>query len=167
MTTSTTRADRDDQHDSEGSETALPAVLVRRAREMGATPALVDGQSGRTLTYEKLAADVERIATTLADRGFERGAVLAVYSPGLNESVVVSLAATLLGGTSTLATPRATVEELTEQLEATNARYLVTVPPFFDPAMGAAHRTGVEEVLVFGDAVTATEHEGVTVTPLC
>lgn len=170
MTPRATRADRDAQHDPDSSEAVLPASVLRRAREMGIgdTPALIDGQSGRTATYEELAQDIERIASTLTDRGFEAGDVLAVSSPGLNEYVIASSAVTMLGGTSVLTTPRTPVEELIEQIAEANAHYLVTVPPFLEPAMAAADATNVSEVLVFGDAVSQTEHEnGVTVTPLC
>lgn len=168
MTSRAVRADRDEQHDLDCSETVAPAFLLRRAEEMEETPVLIDGQSGRTATYEKLAVDVERIATTLADCGFEAGDVLAVSGLGLAEYVVTSYAVTMLGGTSILTTPRATTKELIEQADDADAPYLVTVPPFLKPAMAAADATNVEEVLVFGDAVNQTEYEnGVTVTPLC
>lgn len=149
-------------------ESPIPTSVGRRARELGRTPALVDGRSGRTHTYRKLIDDVELVATRLTERGFETGGRLVVHSPGLSEYVVTSLAVVSLGGTTTLANPLATAEELAEQLKDANANYLITVPPYLETAMAAASGTTVEEVFVFGDAVSETEHEsGVFVTPLC
>lgn len=149
-------------------ESLIPASAGRRTGESGRTPALVDGRSGRTHTYRKLIDDVELVAARLTERGFGTDGKLVVHSPGLSEYVVASLAVVALGGTAILANPIATAEELADQLEDANATYLITVPPYFETAMAAASGTPVEEVFVFGDAVSETEHEsGVFVTPLC
>ena len=168
MTSGTERTGREERHGTDDFEMTLVEALSQRARGLGDVPALIDGQSGRTHSYEKLADDVELIVERLAGRGFETGDDFVIYSPGLSEYVVASLAAATLGGASTLANPRATAKELTGTLDDTNAQYFVTVPPYFETAMAAVEGTTVEEILVFGDAVKKGEREnGVTVTPLC
>jgi acyl-CoA synthetase (AMP-forming)/AMP-acid ligase II len=47
--------------------------------------ALIDGPSGRTLTYGQLAGGVRRVAAGLAARGFAKGDVFAIFSPNLPE----------------------------------------------------------------------------------
>ena len=44
----------------------LPDFLLGHARDLGDKPALVDGPSGRTLSYRQLADGVERVAAGLA-----------------------------------------------------------------------------------------------------
>ena len=55
--------------------------ILEGAARFGDKPALVDGPSGRTLTYRQLAGGVERVAAGLAARGFGKGDVLALSSP--------------------------------------------------------------------------------------
>ena len=41
---------------------SLPDLLLDHARDLGDKPALVDGPTGRTLSYRQLADGVERVA---------------------------------------------------------------------------------------------------------
>ncbi|HTF60896.1 MAG TPA: AMP-binding protein, partial [Actinomycetes bacterium] len=51
----------------------MPEFVLEHASRFGDKPALVDGPTGRTLTYRQLAGGVERVAAGLAARGFGRG----------------------------------------------------------------------------------------------
>ena len=126
------------------------------AARLGDKPALVDGATGRAISYRQLAAGVERVAAGLAARGFAPGDVLALYSPNLPEYALAAYGAMAAGGIVTGANPLLTAEELAGQLADAKARLLVTVPPFLDRALAAAEKAGVEEVLVFGEAEGAT-----------
>ena len=119
---------------------------------MGDKPALVDGPTGRTLSYRQLAEAVRRVAAGLAARGFGKGDVLALSSPNLPEYAVAMYGAMAAGGVVTGASPLLTAGELAGQLADAGASVLVTVPPFLDTAREAADRAGVPEVLVFGEA---------------
>ena len=72
---------------------SLPDFLLDAASERPDRPALVDGPTGRTLTYRELADGVRRVAAGLAARGLGRGDVLAVLAPEL-----AGVAARLLRG---------------------------------------------------------------------
>jgi acyl-CoA synthetase (AMP-forming)/AMP-acid ligase II len=126
--------------------------VLRHAERLGDKPAIIDGPSGRTLTYRQLVEAVRRAATGLARRGFRRGDVLAIYSPNLPEYAVVFNAVASLGGINTTVNPLYTADELATQLKDSGARFLVTAPPFLDKAREAAARTGIEEVFVLGAA---------------
>jgi acyl-CoA synthetase (AMP-forming)/AMP-acid ligase II len=132
-------------------ETTVPALMLARAEELADRPALVDGSSGRTLTYGALAAGVGRVAAGLAARGFGRGDVLAINAPNLPEWPLPVLGALAAGGTVTTANPLYTPGELASQLSDARARILVTIPPFAATAREAAARAGVEEVVVLGE----------------
>src|SRR5215217_508618 len=67
----------------DGRAVGVPEFLFEHAARLGDKPALVDGPTGRTLTYRQLAGAVGRVAAGLAARGFGKGDVLALpYSSG-------------------------------------------------------------------------------------
>jgi acyl-CoA synthetase (AMP-forming)/AMP-acid ligase II len=119
-------------------------------------PALIDGPSGRTITYGELVERARLVAGGLAARGFQAGEVFAIYLPNLPEYAVAFYGVLLAGGTNTTINPLYTVEELAAQLNDAGARYLLTIPPFLDKAVEAAGRSGVREVFVLGEAQGAT-----------
>ena len=140
---------------STSPDVAIPDVsiteyVLRHAARLADKPALIDGPSGRTLTYAQLADGVRRVAAGLHRRGFRKGDVFAIYSPNLPEYGVAMMGVAALGGITTTANPLYTADELAKQLADCRARFLVTVPPFLDKAAEAAKKAGVEEVYVFG-----------------
>ncbi|HKY03502.1 MAG TPA: 4-coumarate--CoA ligase family protein [Blastocatellia bacterium] len=137
-------------------EISLADFIFRRAAERKDKPALIDGLSGRTLTYGQLIASIERAAAGLASRGFRKGDVFAIYAPNCPEYAVAFYAVARLGGINTTVNPLYTVEELTFQLNDSNAKYLLTTPHFIDKATQAARNSRVEEVFVLGEAEGAT-----------
>ena len=119
-------------------------------------PALIDGPSGRTLTYARLRSMVRAAAAGLAARGFGRGDVLAIYSPNLPEYAAAFFGVSTAGGAVTTMNPLYTADEVARQLRDSGARFLLTVPPFLDAARKGAEGTAVEEIFVFGEAEGAT-----------
>ncbi len=134
----------------------LTPFVLRRAKELADKPALIDGPTGRTLTYGQLAAAVERVAAGLAARGFGKGEVFAIYSPNLPEYAVAFHGVARIGGVVTTANPLMTAEELRRQLADSGARFLLTIPQLLERAKAAAEGTKVEEIFVFGEAEGAT-----------
>jgi acyl-CoA synthetase (AMP-forming)/AMP-acid ligase II len=130
----------------------LTPFLLERAAVLGDKPALIDGPSGRTLTYRALAEAVRRAAASLAARGFRQNDVFAIYSPNLPEYAIAFHAVSLLGGITTTINPLYTSAELGQQLKDCGARAMVTVPPCVEKAAQAARDAGVRELYVFGEA---------------
>ena len=60
----------------------LTSVVLQRANELGKKPALIDGVSGRTLSYSELRQQINHLATGLHQKGFRKGDVCAVFCPG-------------------------------------------------------------------------------------
>jgi acyl-CoA synthetase (AMP-forming)/AMP-acid ligase II len=134
----------------------LTDVVLARAGEFSAAPALIDAPSGRTITYAQLRESVRAVAVALDERGFRKGDVFAHYAPNLPEYAVTFHAVARLGGVNTTANPLLTADELTRQLSDCGARLLVTVPDRLEVAKVAAERTRVEEIFVYGEADDAT-----------
>jgi len=124
--------------------------------ELGDRPALVDGPTGRTVTFAELHGLVRRVAAGLAARGFRKGDVFAIFSPNVPEYAVAFHAVASIGGVNTTINSLYTADEVAFQLKDSGARFLLTIPPFLDRALDAAGRAGIEEVFVFGEAEGAT-----------
>jgi acyl-CoA synthetase (AMP-forming)/AMP-acid ligase II len=143
-------------------EIPLDRFVLDRASELGAKPALVDGPTGRTITYAELARGVPAVAANLHRRGAAPGDVFAIYSPNLPEYALAFLGAAAAGCANTTANPLFTADELAWQLADAHARFLLTVPDLLDRALEAAARAAVVEVFVVGDAPGATPFESLT-----
>ena len=135
---------------------SLPEFLFECTEQWPDKPALIDGPSGRTLTYAQLQTSVSRTAAGLAARGLRKGDVVAIYSPNLPEYAVAFIGVATAGGVNTTINPTYTPAELGRQLQDSKATLLVTIPPFIDNARAAAAGTDVEEIFVFGEAEGAT-----------
>ena len=109
---------------------SLPQLLFGDVGAHAAKPALIDGPTGRTLTYGQLAGAIRLVASSLAKRGLKKGDVFAIYSPNLPEYAVAFHAVATLGGINTTVNPLYTPHELAHQLKDAGAKYLLTNPPF-------------------------------------
>jgi len=142
--------------DVEIPETALTPLVMRRTNELADKPALIDGPTGRTITYSQLADSIAIAAYNLQQRGFKKGEVFGILSPNCPDYAIAFHAVATLGGIVTPINPLYTKREIEHQLKDCGARFLVTIPMFMDKAREAAEEAGIEEVFVFGEAVGAT-----------
>ena len=134
----------------------LHSFLFEHAEHWPRSAALIDGPTGRILTYAQLTTAVRQTAAGLAARGFSKGDVFAIFSPNLPEYAIAFFGVASAGGVNTTVNPTYTAEELRSQLTDSGATYLVTIPQFLDTAREAATGTGVKEIFVFGDTAGAT-----------
>jgi acyl-CoA synthetase (AMP-forming)/AMP-acid ligase II len=135
-------------------DVTLPEFVLADAAGRGAKPAIVDGASGRVLTYAELAIGVRRCAAGLAAHGLRPGEVFAIMMPNLPEFAIAYHGALTAGGVVTTLSPLATVDEAAFQLAETSARFLLTIPPFLETTLAAADKAGVEQVFVLGAAAS-------------
>ena len=133
-------------------EVSLPVHVLARAVELGDKPALIDGPTGRTITYSQLADLCARFAGGLQARGFGKGDVLAIMAPNLPEYAILFHGAALSGGTVTTVNPTYTATEVHHQLTDSGASLLVTIPMFLGVATEGAQETGVEQIYLLGEA---------------
>jgi acyl-CoA synthetase (AMP-forming)/AMP-acid ligase II len=129
-------------------ETDLTSLVLRHAERLADQPALIDGPSGRMLTYGALAAGVERVARGFEGRGFGRGDVLVLHLPNVPEFPVALHGALRAGGIVTCASPLYTAHELADQVQRSRPRFVVSVGPLAEVARAAA---GDVEVLELGE----------------
>jgi len=142
--------------DIEVPNITLQEFLFERAGKYTNKVALIDGPTGRVMTYGQLVEAVKWTAGGLIGRGFGKSDVLALYSPNLPEYAVAFFGAATAGGVTTTVNPLYTAAELKGQLVSAKAKFLVTVPQCLSKAQEAVANTAVEEIFVFGEAAGAT-----------
>src|SRR5207245_5621144 len=100
----------------------LQHLVLQRATGLGDKPALIDGPSGRTLTYGQLARGVERVAAALGARGFGTGDVLGLFMPNCPEFALAFFGALAAGGVGTTVNSLGTEQDVEYQLRNAAAR---------------------------------------------
>jgi acyl-CoA synthetase (AMP-forming)/AMP-acid ligase II len=138
------------------SELSVPDVdvtsfVLEHAAERGERPALIDGSSGRTITFGELGERIAALRGGLEGRGFGSGDALAIHLPNCPEYALAFHAAASAGGRATTVNPLYTAEELGRQLKSSRAKLLLTAAPLLPIALEAARDSAVEEVFVLGD----------------
>jgi acyl-CoA synthetase (AMP-forming)/AMP-acid ligase II len=127
-------------------------AVLGRAREYGDRVALVDGVSGREITYAQLDGMSRRVAAGFAELGIKHGDTIALYSPNTILYPVVFYGATRAGATVTTVNALYTADELHKQLVDSKAKLLVTISLFLPVATAAIEGTDVTEIFVCDSA---------------
>jgi acyl-CoA synthetase (AMP-forming)/AMP-acid ligase II len=143
-------------------DVSITQFVLQNASGHGNKPALIDGPTGRVITYSELVDSIARVAASLANRGFKHGDVFGILSPNLPEYAIAFHAVATLGGTSTTINPLYTEHEIAHQLEDAGARFLVTVPGCLEKARKAASAAGIEELFVFTAPGDTADLDGAT-----
>jgi len=137
-------------------EVTLTKFVLEKAKERGSKPALIEGPTGRRISYTELSESIHQVAVNLNQRGFKQGEVFGILSPNIPEYAIAFHAIATLGGIVTPINPLYTDREIAHQLKDSQARFLVTVPACLEKATTAAQEAGIEELFVFGSAAGAT-----------
>ena len=143
--------------DIEIPDIPITSFIVEHALRFAARPALIDGKTGRTLTYDQLVAATDRMAAGLFARGFRKGDVFAIHCSNTPEYAVAFLAVAKLGGIATMVSPLFNEAELTVQLKDSGANYLLTDPELVATAVAAAQAVNLREVFVLGESEVADD----------
>ena len=145
--------------------TPLAEFVLARAAARGDRAALIDGTSGRTITYAQLPDMVDRAAASLARFGLGKRDVCAIFSPNTPEYAIAVLAIARLGAIVTTASPMYTRDDLLKQMRDCRARFLFTSPAVRDTALDAAASAKPEQIFSFGTMAGATPFDRLLVQP--
>ncbi|MDH5374013.1 MAG: AMP-binding protein, partial [Acidimicrobiia bacterium] len=149
-------------HTSRYADVVVPDVPITTyvLQAVDANPdkaALIDGPTGRAITFGQLDEAIRALAGGLTQRGFGEGDVLAILAPNLPEYAVVFHGAAMAGGTVTTINPTYTPEEVRFQLEDSGASYLVTIGMFLETARVAAAGLEIENIYSIDPTDGATQ----------
>jgi acyl-CoA synthetase (AMP-forming)/AMP-acid ligase II len=127
-------------------EVGIHELVLDSAGRNGDRTAVIDGPTGRSMTYAELADAIRRLAGGLAARGFGKGDVLAIIAPNLPEYAVVFHGVCLAGGTVMTVNPTYGAEEIAYQLRDSKASIAVTIGMFLPAVRKAAEDSDVTGV---------------------
>jgi len=133
-------------------EVSLTDFIFASIEKFKDKTALMDGPTGRAMTYAEFADAVRRVAANLARKGFKKGDVFAIFSPNCLEYAVAFHSVAMLGGIVTPLNPLYTAEEAAFQLRDAGAKFMVTAPLCLEKAGAAAKAANIEELFVFGES---------------
>lgn len=105
---------------------------MQSAKRFGNKPALIDGVTGKTITYADIPLRIGTAAKALAARGVRFGDVVAIHMPNSPEYIIAFQAICSLGAIVTTSNPLYTPQELGFQLRDSGAKFAITVPALLD-----------------------------------
>jgi 4-coumarate--CoA ligase len=139
------------------SETSITDFVLRHAERLADKPALIDGPSGRVVTYGALRTQILSLAGGLRARGVGEGTTVALMSPNVPEFAVVFHAVAALGATVTTLNPTYRAEELAYQLRDSGAEWMFTVGLFAEEAAKACDAVEITQRVLIGPAADGWE----------
>jgi acyl-CoA synthetase (AMP-forming)/AMP-acid ligase II len=145
-------------------------VLAAAARH-GDRPAVIDGRSGRRLTFAQLADGAGRLAAGLAGRGIGRGDSITLVAGNCPDYAVVVYGALAAGAAVASANPALTAPELARQFAASRPRLVFSDERSWAAARGAGapvvHRLERAGALLAPRRAAAPQRDPSDVATLC
>lgn len=131
-------------------DVGIADFVLGKASAFGDAVAMVDGPTGRELTFNQIAKMARAVAAGMAQRGLKKGDVFAIISPNLPEYAIAFHAAALIGVVVTPINPLYTPKDIAHQLKDSGATMLLTINMFLEKAQGAIeHGAPVTQVFTF------------------
>jgi acyl-CoA synthetase (AMP-forming)/AMP-acid ligase II len=124
-------------------DVGLPEFLFSDLSEHADSVAVIDGPSGREMTFGELAHAVDRFAAALGERGLGKGDVIALFAPNNPYYPVVFHGGLAAGVAVSTVNALYSPDEVAFQLRDSGAKILVTVSAFLDRARAAVAEEGV------------------------
>ncbi|XP_058763124.1 probable CoA ligase CCL10 [Vicia villosa] len=111
---------------------SLTSFLFQSTSSAADTVALVDAQTGDSLTFRQLKTQVTALSRSLLRLGIKRGDVVLLFAPNSIRFPVCFLAIVSIGAIATTCSPLYTVSELTKQIQDSNPKLAFTVLELLD-----------------------------------
>ena len=148
-------------HTSPLPEVVIPDVTItdhvlRAASELADRTAIRDTSGNSSYTFKALSDAIYSLAGGLAAKGIAPGKVVGLMAPNIPEYAVIFHGVAVAGAAVTTINPTYGPQEVRHQLQDAGASILFTVPMFAEVAAEAIEGTGVDEIVIIGDAVAGT-----------
>ncbi|CAA2997176.1 4-coumarate-- ligase-like 1 [Olea europaea subsp. europaea] len=110
----------------------LPEFVLSNAEPYLDKVAFVDALTGKGYNYGEVTRDIKRFANALRSLGLRKGRVVVVVLPNVAEYAVIALGIMAAGGVFSGANPNAHSSEIKKQVEAADAKLIVTDGSTYD-----------------------------------
>ncbi|KAA3456621.1 AMP-binding, conserved site-containing protein [Gossypium australe] len=111
---------------------SMVSFLLRNVSCYPDKPALIDADSGETLTFSQLKSTVIKLSHGFLNLGINKSDRVLIFAPNSIQFPLCFFAITAIGAIATTANPIYNVNELSKQLKDSNPKLVVTVPELFD-----------------------------------
>jgi hypothetical protein len=141
---------------ADSSHRAITGHILRRADRAGSGAALIDAADGSVTTWPQFAHTVRAAAHGLAKRGLQDADTVGVFVADAASHALAVHAVRAAGAAAWPLRSAATTADIAAQLNACQARLLITSAPLAELAIEAAERSWVRQIFTFGEAPATT-----------
>ncbi|KAE9445853.1 hypothetical protein C3L33_22228, partial [Rhododendron williamsianum] len=116
---------------------SMISFLFRNSSSYSDKPALIDADSGQTLTFSQFKSTVAKLSHAfLHQLGIKKNDVVLIYSPNSIQFPICFFAIIAIGAIATTVNPAYTVSEIAKQVNDCKPKVIVTVPELWDKVKG-------------------------------
>ncbi|KAF8112163.1 hypothetical protein N665_0066s0038 [Sinapis alba] len=116
--------------------TSLVSFLFRNSSSYPSKPAIIDSDSGDSLTFSDLKSSVARLAHGFLRLGIRQNDVVLIFAPNSHQFPLCFLAVSAIGAVFTTANPLYTTNEVSKQVKDSNPKLIISVEQLFDKVKG-------------------------------
>lgn len=113
----------------------LPEFVLQDAESYASKVAFVEAVTGKEVTYGDVVRDTRRFSKALRSLGLSKGDAVIVVLPNVAEYAIVALGIMAAGGVFSGANPTAHASEIRKQVEAAEAKLIVTNGPSYEKVL--------------------------------
>ncbi|KAE9454767.1 hypothetical protein C3L33_13347, partial [Rhododendron williamsianum] len=117
-------------------DVTLPEFVLQGFELYADRVAFVENESGKEYTHGEVVRETKRFAKALRSLGLRNGRVVVVLLPNVAEYAIVALGIMAAGGVFSGANPSGHASEIKKQVEAADARLIVTNGPNYEKVKG-------------------------------
>ncbi|KAL5699719.1 4-coumarate--CoA ligase [Ranunculus cassubicifolius] len=148
------------------SNMSLPDFVLQNAELYLDKVAVVETVTGKEFTYRQVVRDTRRFSKALRSLGLRKGKVVVVVLPNVAEYPIIALGIMASGGIFSGANPQAHTSELKKQVEAADAKLIVTCGSIYEKVKGLdvpvilVGEERISNTIFWEDLLDAADHAG-------
>ncbi|KAH7864578.1 hypothetical protein Vadar_031188 [Vaccinium darrowii] len=129
----------------EDQNLSMVSFLFRNSSSYSDKPALIDADSGQTLTFSQFKSTVAKLSHAfLHQLGIKKNDVVLIFSPNSIQFPICFFAIVAIGAIATTVNPVYTVSEISKQVKDCKPKVIITVPELWDKVKGF----GLESIII-------------------
>ncbi|RZC51435.1 hypothetical protein C5167_019878 [Papaver somniferum] len=116
--------------------TSLVSFLFRNSSSYADKTAIIDIDSGESLTFEELKSMVIKVSNGFVKLGIRKGDVVLIIAPNSAQFVICFLGIAAIGAIATTVNPSYTTGEISKQIKDSKPKLIVTVDQLYEKVKG-------------------------------
>ncbi|PIA44003.1 hypothetical protein AQUCO_01800219v1 [Aquilegia coerulea] len=144
----------------------LPEFVLHEAELYADKVAIVEPVTGKEFTYAQVTRDTRRFCKALRSLGLRKGKVVVVVLPNVAEYAIIALGIMAAGGVFSGANPQAHTSEIKKQVEASDAKLIVTIGSIYEKVKDLGvpvivlGEERIDNTICWEDLLDASDHAG-------